>query len=278
MSDRAVIVYWGPGLSGKSTNLSVVREVLAGRASDEGQSSQAVEDAPDRVLFDLGADSAQLELFAPPGQAHHRLLRQEAFAEVDGVVFVADSSAAAVAVNLAALEELELLVASRHQELNELALVFQFNKRDLCDALEVSRLQELLNPSGRPSVEAIATRGVGVFPSLKAVARELGRCGRSACAQAIESPLRLRHGEGEVALLGDVGGGEGEDPDALALCSGSLSSGSLSSGSLSSGSLRSGESGTGSLFAGWSLVFAGALGALVRELLELGWWLAARVG
>jgi len=175
MSERAVIVYWGPGLSGKSTNLSVVREVLSGSSAGGEDGVEAGHDSEgdlDRSLFELGGkgeEGLRLELLAPPGQPHHRHLRQEAFAGVDGIVFVADSSAGAVAANLAALDELELFVAAQHKELAELSLVFQYNKRDLRDALEVPRLDEMLNPSGRPSVEAIATRGVGVFPSLKAV-------------------------------------------------------------------------------------------------------------
>lgn len=263
MTERAVIAYWGPGLSGKSTNLSVVREVLAGRARDDQESSQLVEVAPDHVLFDLGAEGSQLELFASPGQAHHRLLRQEAFLDVDGVVFVVDSSAGAVAVNLAALEELELLVASRNQELSELALVFQFNKRDLCDALEVSRLQELLNPSGRPSIEAIATRGVGVFPSLKAVARELRRCGRKAQMECVAGQTSVPLYGGEVAFVGDASGGEGEALDTLVTDGGSIR-----------GGVRSSLLWAGSLHARWSLVLACLLGALAREVLELGWRLS----
>ena len=267
MSERAVIAYWGPGLSGKSTNLSVVREVLAGRSSDLVESTQPVEVAPDRVLFDLGADGAQLELFAPPGQAHHWLLRKEAFVDVDGVVFVADSSAGAVAVNLAALEELEFLVASRNQELRELALIFQFNKRDLCDALEVSRLQELLNPSGRPSIEAIATRGVGVFPSLKAMSRELRRCGGRAQVESAAGQPRFPPHEGEGLLVGGEWEGEGEALDTLA----------PDGGTIRRGKKRS-LLGVGSLHASRSLVLAALLGALAREALELGWRLTVGGG
>jgi len=267
MTGRAVIAYWGPGLSGKSTNLCVVREVLAGHARDERAPSQLIEAAPDRVLFDLGAEGAQLELFAPPGQAHHRLLRQEAFADVDGVVFVADSSASAVSVNLAALEELELLVGSRDLELCELPLVFQFNKRDLCDALEVSRLQELLNSSGRPSVEAIATRGVGVFPSLKAVARELKRCGPTARAKTAGGSGRVHIEEEEDQLLGAVLGGEEVALDTPMSCGGS-------GRAEGTGSPR----GTSSWLVRWPLALAGVIGAFLREVLELGWRFAAGGG
>ena len=177
MSERAVVIYWGPGLSGKSTNLAVVREVLSGRAAGGGV--KVVQDLggdSDRTLIELGGSGEErlrLELLAPPGQAHHRHLRREAFNEVEGVVFVVDSSAGAGAANLASLDELELFAAARHRELAELSLVFQYNKRDLRDALEVPRLDELVNPGGRPSFEAIATRGVGVLPSLNAVISEL---------------------------------------------------------------------------------------------------------
>lgn len=193
MSARAVIVYWGPGLSGKSTNLAVVRGVVsadrergagsrlaAERASILSEFDEGPEcvDGIDRTEILLGADGEEglhVELLAPPGQAHHRDLQRLALRAVDGVVFVADSSSGAVAANLAALEELELLIGAGGGDLDELPLVFQYNKRDLRDALSIARLEELLNRGGRSSVEAIARRGAGVFPALKAVVGELQR-------------------------------------------------------------------------------------------------------
>jgi len=179
MSDRVVIVLWGPGLSGKSTNLEVIREVLLGSAGSGGLrviEQGAVEGDPDELfleLLDRAGEGLEVKLVAPPGQLHYRDLRRAALSEVSGVVFVADSSASAVAVNLAALDELELFLAGLHRELGELPLVFQFNKRDLRDALDVPRLDELLNAGGRPSVEAVTRRGVGVFPTLKLILREV---------------------------------------------------------------------------------------------------------
>ena len=184
MSERAVVIYWGPGLSGKSTNIAVVREVLSGRAAGGGRDIKLVQDMEgdsDRALIELegsAEEGLRVELFAPPGQAHNRHLRRGAFNDVEGVVFVVDSSSGAVEANLASLDELELFAAAHHRELAELPLVFQYNKRDLRDALEVPRLEELLNPSGRPSFQAIATRGGGVLPSLEAVISELRESAR----------------------------------------------------------------------------------------------------
>ena len=103
MSERAVVVYWGPGLSGKSTNLTVVRDVLNGCARGEGAgvgTARNVEWDPDRALIELGEVGEvglQLELLAPPGQAHNRHLRREAFLDVAGVV-VSESPGSAAAL------------------------------------------------------------------------------------------------------------------------------------------------------------------------------------
>ena len=259
MTARAVIAYWGPGLSGKSTNLDVVREVLEVRAGELAESGEPEACGPDSVLFHLGGEGPALELFAPPGQRHHRRLRQDSFKLVDGVVFVVDSSASAVGVNLASLEELELLVAARSQELRDLPLVFQFNKRDLCDALELSRLQELLNPTGRPSVEAIATRGVGVFPALKAVVRELQRSGLAHDAERSERKSGAQHEELGLEL------GLGED--ALQ----PVGQGELAFAGARWGGL---ERARGPLLLGLACL----LGALLREVVELGWILLSGGG
>ena len=252
MRARAVIAYWGPGLSGKSTNLAVVNEVIAKRGGAEQDRRVAFGAEP--VLLHLGSEGEVFELVAPPGQGHHRLLRQDLFGRVDGVIFVADSSASAVGVNLAALEELELLVAARHQELSELPLVFQFNKRDLCDALDLSRLQELLNPSGRPSLEAIATRGVGVFPALKLVAGELKRSGRKRRAELV----------GDSDSSGSACAAEAGGPEESLI-------GQTSPGVSAFGGLTARDGGP---ITARALALACLVGALLRELIELGWRLS----
>lgn len=179
MRAKASVVYWGPGLSGKSTNLAVVREVLSGNGGGDGLRLLPVhgehqgEEHVSLQLTDRFDAGLLVELVAPPGQTHCREIRRGSLIGVKGVVFVADSSASAVAANLASLDELELMLGVGERELTGLPLVFQYNKRDLRDALSLSRLEELLNPGGRPSVEAIGAKGVGIFPTLKLILREI---------------------------------------------------------------------------------------------------------
>jgi signal recognition particle receptor subunit beta len=207
MRETASIVYWGPGLSGKSTNLAVVSEVLLGVVGSDGMrllQSNSDTRSSDRVCIELVGRKekrAEMELLAPPGQAHCREMRRLSLARVEGVVFVADSSASAVAANLAALDELELLLGICDRELSRLPLVFQFNKCDLRDALSIPRLEELLNPGGRPSVEAIAAKGVGVFPALKLLLREI-----EAGKESSEQPLQL-HSNQPSGIEWRTGGG-----------------------------------------------------------------------
>lgn len=263
MSERAVVVYWGPGLSGKSTNLTVVRDVLNGCARGEGAgvgTARNIEWDPDRALIELGEVGEvglQLELLAPPGQAHNRHLRREAFLDVAGVVFVADSSAGAVVANLTALEELELFVAAQHRELDELPLVFQYNKRDRSDALGVSRLDELLNPGGRPSIEAVATRGVGVFPSLKVVIRELRRGALQTGGGGVERSEEVGAVRERRARTRDA---ERKDAEP----GGAPNSTPRSKLQWAWGRLRGSR-------IGWLLALAMLGGALSRELMELLW-------
>ena len=179
MRDETSIVYWGPGLSGKSTNLTVLCQVLSEdgggggfRLLDVG-GWQGLVDRVSLQLKDRHEGGLRVDLLAPPGQAHCREIRRDSLSGVSGVVFVVDSSASAVEANLASLDELELLLGLGERELFRLPFVFQYNKRDLKDALSLSRLEELLNPSGRPRVEAISAKGIGVFPSLKLILQEI---------------------------------------------------------------------------------------------------------
>ena len=179
MRKDALIVYWGPGLSGKSTNLTVLCEVLSGDGGEGGLrlvDTYSGQRSEDRISLQLKArheDGQRVDLLAPPGQAHYREIRRESLGDASGVVFVVDSSTSAVEANLASLDELELLLGLGGRELSGVPLVIQYNKRDLRDALSLSRLEELLNPGGRPWVEAISAKGVGVFPALKLILQEV---------------------------------------------------------------------------------------------------------
>jgi signal recognition particle receptor subunit beta len=177
MQMTAKIVYYGPGLCGKTTNLSWIHAKTAPRSRGEMVS---LETEADRTLFfDLlpldvgiiGGLKVRLQLYTVPGQVFYNATRRLVLKGVDGVVFVADSQAPAAEPN-------EESLANLKQNLEELGLdprtvptVFQYNKRDLRNILPVPALQKALNPAAAPHVEAAAIHGVGVFETLKEISR-----------------------------------------------------------------------------------------------------------
>jgi signal recognition particle receptor subunit beta len=177
MQMTAKIVYYGPGLCGKTTNLQWIHGKTAARSRGEMVS---LETETDRTLFfDLlpldvgviGGMKVRLQLYTVPGQVFYNATRRLVLKGVDGVVFVADSQAPAAEPNEESLSNLR-------QNLEELGLdpravptVFQYNKRDLRNILPVEALQQALNPGGAPHFEAAAIHGVGVFETLKEVSR-----------------------------------------------------------------------------------------------------------
>ncbi len=177
MQMTAKIVYYGPGLCGKTTNLHWIHSKTAPRSRGEMVS---LETEADRTLFfDLlpldvgviGGMRVRLQLYTVPGQVFYNATRRLVLKGVDGVVFVADSQ-------LPAAEPNEESLANLRQNLEELGIdpksvpiVFQFNKRDLRNILPVEKLAQLLNPGGAPVFEAAAVHGVGVFETLKEISR-----------------------------------------------------------------------------------------------------------
>jgi mutual gliding-motility protein MglA len=167
------IVYYGPGMSGKTTNLEIVHK-KAPEANKGELTSIATEG--DRTLFfdfmplDLGTIAGmrtRFQLYTVPGQVYYNSTRKLVLQGVDGLVFVADSSASKMEENLESLENLKNNLAEYGKDIREIALVIQYNKRDLPDALSPEELNEKLNPWGCPSFEAVAITGEGVFPTLK---------------------------------------------------------------------------------------------------------------
>jgi len=173
---NAKIVFYGPGMSGKTTNLEIVHQRAP--APNRGDLTSISTDG-DRTLFfdfmplDLGTVAGMrtcFQLYTVPGQVYYNSTRKLVLQGVDGVVFVADSSASMVEENLESMRNLEQNLAEYGKSLATMPLIIQFNKRDLPDALPVEELQRLLNPYGAPCYEAIANTGQGVFPTLKALA------------------------------------------------------------------------------------------------------------
>ena len=177
MQMTAKIVYYGPGLCGKTTNLQAIHQKTAPRSRGEMVS---LETETDRTLFfDLlpldvgviGGMKVRLQLYTVPGQVFYNATRKLVLKGVDGVVFVADSQVAAEDTNIESLGNLKTNLAELGLSVDQVPVVFQFNKRDIRNIQPVEVLNEALNPDGAPFFEAAALHGVGVFETLKAISR-----------------------------------------------------------------------------------------------------------
>jgi small GTP-binding protein len=173
------IVFYGPGLCGKTTNLQYIFE-----KSSPQQKGKLISLATetDRTLFfdflplDLGAVrgfKTRFHLYTVPGQVFYDASRKLILKGVDGVVFVADSQEARMDANEESLRNLEENLQENGFNLKSVPYVLQFNKRDLPTAVLVDDMYRLLNFKGEPTFEAVATKGIGVFETLKAAAKQV---------------------------------------------------------------------------------------------------------
>jgi mutual gliding-motility protein MglA len=177
MQMTAKIVYYGPGLCGKTTNLQAIHQKTAPGSRGEMVS---LETETDRTLFfDLlpldvgviGGMKVRLQLYTVPGQVFYNATRKLVLKGVDGVVFVADSQTAALDTNIESLNNLKVNLGELALSVDQVPVVFQFNKRDIRNILSVEALNGALNPGGMPHFEAAALHGIGVFETLKAISR-----------------------------------------------------------------------------------------------------------
>jgi signal recognition particle receptor subunit beta len=171
------IVYYGPGLCGKTTNLQWIYDKTNPQAKGK-LISLATE--TDRTLFfdflplDLGTVrgfKTRFHLYTVPGQVFYDASRKLILKGVDGVVFVADSQEMRMEANVESLQNLEKNLKEQGYDLKAVPYVLQFNKRDLPTALPMDEMYGQLNFKGEPTFEAVAMNGVGVFDTLKAVAK-----------------------------------------------------------------------------------------------------------
>ena len=173
------IVYYGPGLCGKTTNLQYIYE-----KSNPQQKGKLISLATetDRTLFfdflplDLGSVrgfKTRFHLYTVPGQVFYDASRKLILKGVDGIVFVADSQEARMDANVESLRNLDDNLRENGFELKTIPYVLQFNKRDLPTAVPVDDMYRQLNFKGEPTFEAVATQGMGVFETLKAVAKQV---------------------------------------------------------------------------------------------------------
>ena len=173
------IVYYGPGLCGKTTNLQYIYDSTAPQAKGK-LISLATE--TDRTLFfdfmplELGTVrgfKTRFHLYTVPGQVYYDASRKLILKGVDGVVFVADSQEERMDANIEALYNLEENLETQGFNLMDLPYVLQLNKRDLPNVIPVDELTAELQKKGEPTYEAVATNGDGVFDTLKAVAKQV---------------------------------------------------------------------------------------------------------
>jgi len=171
------IVYYGCGLCGKTTNLKYVYMRIA--AAARGQLISLATEL-DRTLFfdfmplDLGTISGfktRFHLYTVPGQIFYNASRKLVLKGVDGVIFVSDSQVERMDANIESLANLESNLREHNLRLEDLPFIIQHNKRDLPNVMPVADLEARLNPRGVPYFEAVASQGIGVFDTLKAVSK-----------------------------------------------------------------------------------------------------------
>ncbi len=174
---RGKVVYYGPGLGGKTTNLRYIH-----RTSSAGTKGDllSIASETERTLFfdflplDLGevhGFTIRFHLYTVPGQVQYERTRIAVLNGADGVVFVADAQGDRLQDNLQSLGELAQNVAQQGKRFADYPLVMQYNKMDLPDALPASVLDQHLNTIGAPRFEATAVNGAGVVETLRAICK-----------------------------------------------------------------------------------------------------------
>jgi len=171
------LVYYGPGLGGKTTNLQFIYAKTSPEAKGK-MISLATE--TERTLFfdflplslgEIRGFKTRFHLYTVPGQVFYDASRKLILKGVDGVIFVADSQMERLEANQESVDNLRINLAEQGYSLEKIPYVVQYNKRDLPNAMEVPELRELVNPMKVPDFEACARSGVGVFDTLKAVSK-----------------------------------------------------------------------------------------------------------
>ena len=171
------IVYYGPGLCGKTTNLNYI--FARTKQEARGKMIQLATET-ERTLFfdflpiDLGTIQGykvRMHLYTVPGQVFYDASRKLVVRGADGVVFVADSQPGRREANIESLENLELNMSQNGSSLDAVPYAIQYNKRDVPDALAIEELRGDLNPNAVPEFEAAAVTGSGVFDTLKGISR-----------------------------------------------------------------------------------------------------------
>jgi signal recognition particle receptor subunit beta len=173
------LVYYGPGLCGKTTNLHYIYKKTNPEAKGK-MISLATE--TERTLFfdflplalgEIRGFKTRFHLYTVPGQVFYDASRKLILKGVDGVVFVADSQVERMEANAESMDNLRINLDEQGYDLDKIPFVVQYNKRDLPNVAPAPEMEKLLNPKGLPSFEAVAVTGVGVFDTLKNLAKQV---------------------------------------------------------------------------------------------------------
>jgi len=171
------IVYYGPGLCGKTTNLQYIFQKT--NPDIRGKMISLATETERTLFFDflplalgnIRGFKVRFHLYTVPGQVFYDASRKLILKGVDGVVFVADSQVERMEANVESIENLRINLQEQGYDLDKLPYVIQYNKRDLPNVAPLQEMRGLLNTKGVPDFEAVAPIGTGVFDTLKAVAR-----------------------------------------------------------------------------------------------------------
>lgn len=173
------VVYYGPGLCGKTTNLIHIYKKVNPDA--KGKMISLATESERTLFFDflplalgnIKGFKVRFHLYTVPGQIFYDASRKLILRGVDGVVFVADSQVERMEANMESMDNLRINLKEHGYTLEELPFAIQYNKRDLGNVVPVDELNQALNPKGVPYFEASAADGTGVFETLKEVAKQV---------------------------------------------------------------------------------------------------------
>jgi signal recognition particle receptor subunit beta len=173
----AKVVYYGPGLCGKTTNLQWIHEKLP--IKNKGKMLSLATETDRTLFFDflpieigtIRGMRTRIQLYTVPGQVFYNATRRMVLKGADAVCFVADSQEAMLDANLESYENMRQNLEANEIDADEIPVVLQYNKRDLPNALPIEILNERMNPLNAPFYEAVAVKGVGVEDTLKAVTK-----------------------------------------------------------------------------------------------------------
>jgi signal recognition particle receptor subunit beta len=175
------IVYYGPGLGGKTTN---IKHIYSKVNPENRGKLMSLDTELDRTLFfdflpvDLGTVkgfSVHFHLYTVPGQVYYNASRKLILKGVDGLIFVADSQIERFEDNIDSMENLNDNLTEYNKKVEEIPLAIQYNKRDLPNIVSINELEDALNPRGVYFCEGVACEGIGVFEPLKEVSKKVLR-------------------------------------------------------------------------------------------------------